>query len=115
MNDGLADVLVDVRCHQCGDFTVAADAIAESQQLLETGCPGSPYECPVVLYASLLAPAALDALKTAWNDLGRSARASRRPVTICDALCVSVRHRAQNGRAGVAAGTPHDAHPEEEP
>lgn len=108
MKDRLSDVLVDVSCHQCGDFTVAADVIAESQRLLESGCPGSPYECPAVLYASLLDPAALDALRAAWSDLGRSARASGRRVTICDALCVSVR------QASVAADQPSAYRHEEE-
>lgn len=102
MNDRLKDVMVDVHCRQCGDFTVGADVIAESQHLLETGCPGSPYECPATLFASLLDLAHLGALETAWSGLGSAARESGRRVPICDALCVAVRSNPRLDPRGAA-------------
>lgn len=77
MTDVLKAVSVDVHCDQCGDFTVGADVIAESQRLLAEGCPGSPFECPPEIFSRLLEPSAIDALQRAWSAIESTAR---RPV-----------------------------------
>lgn len=43
MTDILKHLAVDVHFDECGDFTVGADVIAESQRLLAEGCPGDPH------------------------------------------------------------------------
>lgn len=85
MIDILKHISVDVHCDQCGDFTIGADVIAESQRLLARGCPGSPYECPPDLFASLLDPSALEALEKAWVDLESAIQAPVRQVRLRDA------------------------------
>ena len=74
MSDILKHVDVQVHCQQCGDFTVPADVIAESQRMLEQGCPGSPYECTPELYATLLDRSLLEKLARSWEAVERSAR-----------------------------------------
>lgn len=81
MTDILKSVTVDVHCDECGDFAVGADVIAESQRLLAAGCPGSPFECPPQLFASLLDPSAVKSLQQAWRALEGAARRPVRDVT----------------------------------
>lgn len=73
MTDILKDLNLDVHCDRCGEFTVAADVISESQHMLERGCPGSPYECPAQLFATLVDKSALESLAKAWQDVQKSA------------------------------------------
>jgi hypothetical protein len=84
------NLAVDVHCERCGDFSVGADVIAESQRLLAAGCPGSTYECPPTLFATLLDPAALEALERAWRALEDAARSPVRHISIDDPLRVAV-------------------------
>jgi len=72
MSDILRRFYVDVRCDQCGDFTVGADVVAESQRLLADGCPGSEFECPPERLANLLEPTHLKSLETTGSDPGRA-------------------------------------------
>ena len=65
MSDILRGFYADVRCDRCGDFTVGADVVAESQRLLAEGCPGSQFECPPELLTELLEPTVLESLKRA--------------------------------------------------
>lgn len=90
MSDILRHVYVDVHCSQCGDFAVRADLVAESQRLLADGCPGSPYECPPALFATLLDRHAVESLERAWSDLEDAARSPVRRVSIGDPLRVAV-------------------------
>ncbi len=64
----LKDIQVDVACNRCGEFSVSAEVIAESQRLLALGCPGSHYECPPELLAGLLGSAELELLQKARSD-----------------------------------------------
>ncbi|HEU5073142.1 MAG TPA: hypothetical protein VFU02_03200 [Polyangiaceae bacterium] len=82
MTDILKNLAVDVHCDQCGDFTVGADVIADSQRMLADGCPGSSHECPPTLLATLLPQAALQSLEKAWRDLESAARRPVRQITI---------------------------------
>ena len=91
MTDILKTLSVDVDCDQCGDCTVGANVIAESQHMLTEGCPGSSYECPPTLFATLLPPAALESLKKAWSDLEGAARDPVRQITINEGSHVSTR------------------------
>lgn len=89
--DILRNFYVDVRCVQCGDFTVRADVVAASQRLLAEGCPGSQFECPPELLAGLLEPTFLESLERAGSDLDRT-----REIAVFDAphghaLRISVR------------------------
>lgn len=79
--DILRALSVEVHCPQCGDFTVGADIIAESQRLLAAGCPGSPHECPPTLFATLLPQAALESLERVWNELESAVRAPVRQLS----------------------------------
>lgn len=117
MTDLLKHVAVEVHCDQCGDFTVGADVIAESQRLLAQGCPGSSYECPPTLFASLLEPSAVDALQRAWSALERTVRSPVREVS-ADALRIALApNDKQDPRAvlrweddgGYIPGTPRGA------
>ncbi|PKN53834.1 MAG: hypothetical protein CVU56_29780, partial [Deltaproteobacteria bacterium HGW-Deltaproteobacteria-14] len=74
MTDILEHVDVHVACDQCGDYTLSAAVVAESQNLLECGCPGSSYECPPALIATLVEPAALRSLERAWREVEQSAQ-----------------------------------------
>jgi hypothetical protein len=84
------NLAVDVHCERCGDFTVGADVIAESQRLLAAGCPGSAHECPPTLFATLLDPAALESLERAWRALEDAAGSPVRHISIDDPLRVAV-------------------------
>ena len=90
MSDILKHLDVNVHCEQCGDFSVRADVIAESQRLLAEGCPGSVYECPPQLLATLLSSSGLKSLQRAWDDLQRSTQASIGQVTFTDCPRVDV-------------------------
>lgn len=98
MTDLLKHVAVEVHCDQCGDFTVRADVIAESQRLLAQGCPGSSYECPPTLFATLLEPSAIDALQRAWSALESTVGSPVREVS-ADALRIFVSPDKQDPRA----------------
>ncbi len=91
MNDILKRFYVDVRCDQCGDFTVGADVVAESQRLLADGCPGSEFECPPELLANLLEPTYLESLKRDGSSPGRANEIVVRQVSRGHALRVAVR------------------------
>ncbi len=88
MTNILEHCYVDVHCGQCGEFAVRADVIAESQRLLEQGCPGSTYECPPALLATLLERSALESLEQAWTTLASTAHDPVQQVTLDDALHV---------------------------
>ena len=90
MTDILKSVSVDVHCDQCGDFTVGADVIAESQRLLAAGCPGSSFECPPTLFATLLPEAVLESFERAWVELESAARSPVRRIEVGEASSVSV-------------------------
>ncbi len=75
MTNILKELDVNVRCAHCGEFTISADTIADSQRLLEHGCPGSPSECPAQLFSTLVDRSALEELATAWKNVEKSARA----------------------------------------
>ena len=67
-------IKIHLDCPQCDksyDFPLAV--IAESQQLLDEGCPGSSYECVPSFFAELVDPEALKALARAWCDVESSA------------------------------------------
>ena len=89
MVDILKVLTVDVHCDQCGDFNIGADVVAESQRLLAEGCPGSPYECPPELFATLLPESALESLQTAWGALESAARGPVRQISLDDSLRVA--------------------------
>ncbi len=91
MTEILKHLSVDVHCDQCGDFSVGADVIEQSQRLLREGCPGSAYECPPQWFATLLEPSALATLERAWTDVMRAPRGPVRQVSIDDGLQVAVR------------------------
>jgi hypothetical protein len=65
----LQNISVNVHCALCGDFSLGADVIAESQRLLRSGCPGSTHECPPELFASLLDASALAQIEQRWAAL----------------------------------------------
>ena len=88
MTDILKSVSVDVHCDQCGDFTVGADVIAESQLLLAAGCPGSSFECPPTLFATLLPQSVLESFERAWVELEGAARSPVRRVEMGEASSV---------------------------
>ena len=90
MTDLPKHLYVDVHCDRCGDFAIRADVIAESQRLLANGCPGSAYECPPELYATLLEPADLESLQRAWSNLDKTTRSPLRQVSVNDGLRVCV-------------------------
>lgn len=74
MSDILDDVIIQVECSQCdASYNISATAVAESQQLLEGGCPGTDFECPASLFANLADRDALRRLAQAWRDLLESA------------------------------------------
>ena len=91
MNHILRHFYVDVRCDQCGDFTVGADVVAESQRLLADGCPGSEFECPPELLANLLEPVFLESLERDGSGPGRDHEIVVRQVARGHALRVAVR------------------------
>lgn len=82
MTDILKTLAVDVHCDQCGDFTIGADVIAESQRLLAEGCPGSPHECPPTLLATLLPQPVLESLETTWSARERALSGRPEPRSI---------------------------------
>ncbi len=84
MTDLLKHLVLDVHCDQCGDFNIGADVIAESQRLLAEGCPGSPYECPPELFATLLPQSALESLQAAWDALESATRDPVRQISLDD-------------------------------
>lgn len=90
MTDILKSVSVDVHCDQCGDFTVGADVIAESQRLLAHGCPGSSFECPPTLFATLLPRSVLESFERAWVELESAARSPVQHVAVGDEPSVTV-------------------------
>lgn len=94
MREDLLEIIeVHVRCTQCAAFyTLPASVVAESQRLLECGCPGSDYECPARLFATLLDPDALRALGDAWSTVVESARGrgEQLALTIRPSLTVEV-------------------------
>ena len=92
MTDILKHCYVDVHCGQCGEFAVRADVIAESQRLLARGCPGSTYECPPALLATLLEPTALASLERAWSALEGGAHAPAEHVQLGDSLRIHERY-----------------------
>lgn len=91
MSDILRRFYVDVRCDQCGDFTVGADVVAESQRLLADGCPGSGFECPPELLANLLEPAHLESLERTGRGSGPGNEIVVRQVSRGHVLRVPVR------------------------
>ncbi len=91
MTDILRALSVDVHCDRCGDFSIGADVIAESQRLLAEGCPGSPHECPPQLFARLLPQTALESLQRAWNALETAAYSPVRQIALDDAPHVATR------------------------
>lgn len=91
MSNLLRHIDVEVRCEQCGEFTLPADVIAESQRLLAEGCPGSAHECPPALYATLLEPSALRALESAWRQMEAAARGPARSISVGDGESLGAR------------------------
>lgn len=107
MTDILKHLDVRVRCGQCGNYTISAAVVAESQHLLEEGCPGSPHECPPQLFATLVDPAALQALKDAWREVEASVRRRAEELLIRDRLQVEMTVEAAIAAAAApAAGAP---------
>lgn len=77
MTDIFDNITIHVDCAQCDqDFDVSAAVVAESQELLDEGCPGTDYECPASLFATLLDRRALRRLASAWRDIERSVQKS---------------------------------------
>lgn len=111
MSEILRHLAIDVSCEQCGDFTIGADVVAESQQLLAHGCPGSRHECPATVYAALVGPAALASLERVWGGVDGPADAAQpihgflhvlvRPDAILDARALA-RWEDDGGRAAAA-------------
>lgn len=89
MTDILKSLSVDVHCDQCGDFTVPADVIAQSQRLLAKGCPGSTFECPPTLFAMLLPRSVLESLERAWAAVESAARSPVQHVRVADTASVN--------------------------
>jgi hypothetical protein len=89
--DILKALSVDVHCDQCGDFSIGADVIAESQRLLAEGCPGSPHECPPQLFGTLLPQSALESLRRAWDALEHATNGPVRQISLDDAPRVASR------------------------
>lgn len=83
MTDILDNIAVHVDCHQCEQsFDLSAAVIAESHSLLDEGCPGTDYECPASLFASLVDRDALRQLADAWRQIERSVRDSVGAVSL---------------------------------
>jgi hypothetical protein len=75
MTDILKDVDIHLDCSQCeASFDISAAVVAQSQELLEHGCPGSSYECPATVFSQLVDPGALRALVDAWRQVEQSAQ-----------------------------------------
>src|SRR5690606_41180898 len=91
VNDVLRQIDVNVHCDSCGDFTVGADVVAESQHLLAAGCPGSTHECPPQLLASLLDPSAVESLLQASSEPEVAARVPIQQSSTSKAVRVVVR------------------------
>ena len=79
---------------------MSTDVIAQSQQLLTQGGPGSTYEYPPEFLATLAAPSALESLVRAWRKVQRSAR--RQGATL------QVRARPGQGRVLLEDGALQD-------
>ncbi len=99
MTDILNQLEVAVECEQCGTFTTSGDVIAECQRLLDEGCPGSPYECPLEHFAGLLDQAALDALAKAWKSLEHNALRRGERVSLNRPLHAEIHSEEHSGSA----------------
>lgn len=106
MSDILKHLLVDVHCGHCGDFTVRADIIAESQRMLAEGCPGSRYECPPQAFAPLLDPAALASLEKAWAELEATSGERTRRMALDEPLHLAVDSAEPGDRGDGGGDTP---------
>src|SRR5699024_12848266 len=63
-------VVVDVNCDRCASsFKVPSSVVAESQDLMQEGCPGSEYECMASYYATLIDRKTLKSLEEACCDV----------------------------------------------
>jgi hypothetical protein len=83
MTDILDNIDIHVACHQCDkSFEVSAAVVAESQELLDGGCPGTDYECPASVFAALVDRDALRRLADAWRQIERSVRDSVGAVSL---------------------------------
>lgn len=102
MRSILDSIDVHVDCAHCDiSFDISAAVVAESQELLEGGCPGSDYECPATLFATLVDRQALLRLGEAWRDIERS---------VHEAIgTVSLRAHPTLGRLLDVAQTPGEA------
>lgn len=89
MKESLKSIVVDVHCGQCGDFSVGADVIADSQRLLDEGCPGSSYECPPELFARLLSESTLATLQSESSGLQSAEQGSSVRRISVDWSCVA--------------------------
>lgn len=103
MTDILDHLDVHVRCSQCGEYTVSAAVIAESQRLLEEGCPGSPHECPPQLIATLAEPEALESLSRAWHEVEGSVQRRADSVRMSEHVCLEFNAGAGDGSTAHAA------------
>ncbi len=83
MTDILDNIDIHVECHQCDtSFDISAGVIAQSHDLLDGGCPGTDYECPASLFATLVDRDALRRLADAWCAVEASVRDSVGAVSL---------------------------------
>ena len=83
MTDILDNIDIHVDCHQCdASFDIAAGVVAQSHEMLEDGCPGTDYECPASLFATLVDREALRRLADAWRAIEQSVRDSVGAVSL---------------------------------
>lgn len=100
MADILDNIDIHVDCAQCDvAYHIPASTVAESQRLIEEGCPGSEYECPASLFATLVDPADLRALAGAWRRVERSVRGRAQGLLLTARPAVSDRAVVQRDPA----------------
>lgn len=77
MPDIFDKITIQVDCAQCDQlFDISAAVVAESHELLEESCPGTDYECPASLFATLVDRQALRHLASAWREIEQSVQKS---------------------------------------
>ena len=91
MNEILQQIELTVCCGQCDrSYEVPLSVIAESQRLLEEGCPGSEFECAATYFAKLVDPTILQRLVSAWEEVEASARLHTDPGRLSARLFMEV-------------------------
>lgn len=83
MSEILSNIGIYVICEHCEtEFEMSADVVAESQDLMEGGCPGDTRECPARLFSNFVDRDALRDLADAWERVRESLHAPAVDVTL---------------------------------